>query len=159
MNEATLPIASVRKPIKVSAPAARAYEIFTRDFGVWWPLSTHSVGIEQARNVAFGDAVGEDIVETMRDGSTQVWGTILVLEPPHRIAFSWHPGRTAEAVTHVEVTFTPDPKGGTVVELTHSGWERWADGETQAAGYRVGWTPVLQAYLDVANGEALRSSR
>jgi uncharacterized protein YndB with AHSA1/START domain len=99
--------------------------------------------------------MGDQLVETNADGTKELWGTVLRSEPPHRIVFSWHPGRSADEATHVEVTFTPDTAGGTVVELVHSGWERWEDGETRAARYREGWDPVLREFADRARDEAV----
>jgi uncharacterized protein YndB with AHSA1/START domain len=154
MSDTKTPVAPVRKSITVSVAPLRAFEIFTRDLGTWWPLATHSVGLERAASVSFGAAVGDQLVETIVDGTNELWGTVLQSEPPHRIAFSWHPGRSADEATHIEVTFTPDSAGGTVVELVHSGWERWEDGETRAAGYREGWDPVLRQFVDHAGGEA-----
>ena len=148
MPEATTPIAPVRKAVTVPVATPRAFEFFTRDIGVWWPLATHSVGLARAASVSFGTEVGDRLVETNADGSEEVWGTVLRSEPPHLIAVSWHPGRQADEATHLEVTFTPAPAGGTVVELVHSGWERWEDGGTQADGYREGWDRVLGAFVD-----------
>ncbi len=151
MTDSKTPIAPVRKSVNVAVTPPEAFSIFTREFGVWWPLSTHSVALGRAVSVTFPDAVGEEIVETMSDGATESWGTVLELEPPHRTAFSWHPGRSSEHVTLVEVTFTSDSNGGTVVQLVHSGWECWDDGETQAAGYLDGWVPVLSAFVERAD--------
>jgi uncharacterized protein YndB with AHSA1/START domain len=154
MNEATPPIAPVRATVKVPVLPERAYELFSRDLGAWWPLSTHSVGLERSMSVSVGRSVGEPIVETLRDGTTAVWGTILELEPPNRITFNWHAGRSADLTTLVEVTFSADSEGSTIVELVHSGWERWADGSSQAAGYQEGWPLVLEAYVEGARGGA-----
>jgi uncharacterized protein YndB with AHSA1/START domain len=142
MAETKTPVGPVRKSVTISVGPPRAFELFTRDIGQWWPLATHSVGLERATGIEFGAAVGDQLVETLADGRKEIWGTVLRSEPPHRIAFSWHPGRPKGEVTHVEVTFTPDSAGGTIVELVHSGWERWEDGETQAANYREGWDPA-----------------
>jgi uncharacterized protein YndB with AHSA1/START domain len=150
MNDAVTPIAPVRKSVTVSATPAQAFDLFTRDIATWWPLETHSVGHAEAVSVTFGSAAGDPIVETLSDGTTESWGTVLELDRPHRLAIAWHAGRTADAVTHVEVTFSPDGLGGTVVELVHSDWEQWGDGAKQAAGYREGWDTVIQAFVDVA---------
>jgi uncharacterized protein YndB with AHSA1/START domain len=90
----------------------------------------------------------------MFHGFGNVWGTVLEVESARRVAFTWHPGRSSDLVTHVEVTFTADPTGGTIVELVHSGWEQWDDGATQAVGYHDGWGVVLQAFLRQANRSA-----
>jgi hypothetical protein len=153
MPDTKTPVAPVRKSITVAVAPLRAFELFTQDIGTWWPLATHSVGLERAKSLSFGVAVGDELVETVADGTKEIWGTILQSEIPHRITFSWHPGRSPDDATHIEVTFTPDSAGGTVVELVHSGWERWVDGEAQAANYREGWDPVLRTFVDHARGE------
>jgi uncharacterized protein YndB with AHSA1/START domain len=136
MPDTKTPVAPVRKSITVAVAPLQAFELFTRDIGTWWPLATHSVGLERAAGLSFGAIVGDQLVETTADGTEEIWGTVLQSEPPRRIAFSWHPGRSAGEATHIEVRFTPDSAGGTDVELVHSGWERWADGETRAANYQ-----------------------
>jgi uncharacterized protein YndB with AHSA1/START domain len=147
-------IGAVRKTVTVPLAPPQAFSLFTKGFSSWWPLATHSVGLERATEVSFSVAVGEQIVETGVDGTTELWGTVLELDPPHRIAFSWHPGRSSDEVTQVEVSFTAAANGGTVVELVHSGWERWEDGEEQAANYTNGWTPVIEAFVAKATREA-----
>jgi uncharacterized protein YndB with AHSA1/START domain len=141
-------IAPVRRSVTVSASPTEAYAFFTREMGSWWPLSTHSIDSERSRSVTFGAVVGDRIIETMDDGSQEVWGTVTELSPPSRIAFSWHPGRSPDAVTRVEVTFTASGDHATIVELVHSDWESWDDGAAQSDGYREGWVPVLQAFVD-----------
>jgi hypothetical protein len=105
MPDTTTPIAPVRKSIKVAVAPLQAFELFTRDIGTWWPLATHSVGLERAASLSFGAARGDQLVETLADGSQERWGTVLQSEIPRRITFSWHPGRSADEATHVEVTF------------------------------------------------------
>jgi uncharacterized protein YndB with AHSA1/START domain len=155
MSNAVTPIAPVRKSVTVSAPPTRAFDLFTRDIGTWWPLETHSVGHARAVSVTFGAAVGDPIVETLADGTTESWGTVLELDRPRRLAIAWHAGRAADETTRVEVNFSDDGNGGTVVELVHSDWERWHDGAKQAAGYREGWDTVIQAFVDVATDKAV----
>jgi uncharacterized protein YndB with AHSA1/START domain len=143
-------IEPVRKSVTVPAAPQRAFDLFTAHIQEWWPLATHSVGIEQAVGVAFGDGPGAAITETLADGSTSVWGTITDWEPPQRVAFSWHPGHPVAGATHVEVTFTEDGPGRTVGRLTHSGWERRADGTSARDGYDSGWEPVLASFAQAA---------
>ena len=155
MPDTRTPVAPVRKSVTVAVGPLQAFELFARDIGTWWPLATHSGGLERSASVSFGAAVGDQLVETLSDGTKEIWGTVLQSEIPRRLAFSWHPGKSADEATHIEVTFTPDSAGGTVVELMHSGWERWGDGETQAANYREGWDPVLRAFVEEARSEAV----
>ncbi len=89
----------VRKSLIVPATPQRAFELFTAHMHEWWPLATHSVGAEDAVSILFGAGVGAEIVETMADGATSVWGAVTDWEPPHRVAFTWHAGTPATEAT------------------------------------------------------------
>jgi uncharacterized protein YndB with AHSA1/START domain len=145
MPDITTPVAPVRKTVTVPIPPARAFEIFTNEIGLWWPLASHSVGLEHATAVSMGTAVGDQVVELKDDGTTSVWGTVVRSDPPNELALTWHAGRPAENPTLLEITFRLAP-GGTDVELVHSGWERWANGGATANAYREGWIPVLSRF-------------
>jgi uncharacterized protein YndB with AHSA1/START domain len=141
------PLPALRKVITVEATPERAFELFTTGIQQWWPLATHSVGEQQAVGVAFGEGLGGTIVETLADGSTEVWARVTRWEPPHVVAFTWYPGNPESEAGNVEVTFTPNSSGGTVVELVHSGWDRRPDGGRARAGYDTGWDVVLDQFV------------
>ena len=42
-NPRAIPIAPVRKTVRVNAGAARAFDVFTAGFTRWWPR-THQIG-------------------------------------------------------------------------------------------------------------------
>jgi uncharacterized protein YndB with AHSA1/START domain len=134
------------KSVTVPTTVARAFELFTVHLQEWWPLATHSVGQADAAGVALDGREGGQIVETLDDGSSCVWGTVLEWEPPTRLAFTWHPGSPADQAATVSVTFHDAPDG-TRVELVHSGWERRPDGVRARAGYDTGWDYVLGRYV------------
>jgi len=140
-------IAALRKAVTVVTSPPRAFELFTKGIQQWWPLPTHSVGEEQAASVAFGEGVGATIVETLADGTTSIWGRVTRWEPPRVVAFTWFPGNPESEAGMVEVTFTPDDSGGTIVELVHTGWERRPDGRRARTGYDTGWNTVLNQFV------------
>jgi uncharacterized protein YndB with AHSA1/START domain len=140
----------VRKSVTVPAAPPRAFELFTVHIQEWWPLETHSVGGDLAAGVVFGQGAGAAITETLADGSTSVWGTVTCWEPPHRVAFTWHAGTAVAEETNVEVTFTQDGPGSTVVRLVHSGWERRTDGATARDNYDSGWAPIIGRFAEIA---------
>jgi uncharacterized protein YndB with AHSA1/START domain len=146
-------IEPVRKTVTVPAAPPRAFELFTRHIHEWWPLATHSVGTEQAVGVAFGEGPGGQIVETLADGSTSVWGTVTDWEPPHRVAFTWHAGTPVAEATRVEVTFTAEGPASTVVRLVHSGWEHRPDAASAREGYDSGWDQVIGRFTNLAARE------
>ena len=151
MSEVTGPLAPLRKTVTVPLDQSRAFALFTARFGEWWPLATHSVGLGDALLVRFPPAAGGQIVETARDGTTSVWGTVTKWDPPAAVCFTWHPGQPESLAGDIEVRFSPDGTIGdgavaTVVTLTHSGWDRRADGAAARLGYDSGWEAVLAAY-------------
>ena len=142
----------VRKSVTVPAAPQRAFDLFTAHMHEWWPLATHSVGEADAVSVTFGEGAGAEIVETLADGTTSVWGTVTHWEPPDRVAFTWHPGTAEAEATRVEVTFTQSGPGATLVRLIHSGWERRPDGVSARENYDSGWEPVVRSFAEAAAG-------
>jgi uncharacterized protein YndB with AHSA1/START domain len=135
-------------PLEVQVTVARtpeaAFRLFTEETHTWWPLASHSVGQEEAEACIFEGREGGRIFERCRDGRTHTWGTVLAWEPPHRVAFTWHPGRGEETAQRVEVRFVPVGDEGTRVELTHRDWEVLGEkAEETRRGYEKGWAFVL----------------
>jgi uncharacterized protein YndB with AHSA1/START domain len=150
MSEVASSLAPLRKTITVPLVQSRAFELFTDRFGEWWPLATHSVGLDDALLVKFPCEAGGSIVETMRDGKSCVWGTVTRWDPPVAVCFTWHPGQPQSWAGDIEVRFIPDGAAATVVALTHSGWDRRADGAAARLSYDSGWEVVLGAYGSTA---------
>jgi uncharacterized protein YndB with AHSA1/START domain len=145
-------VAPVQRSVTVAAPPERAFEVFTAGFASWWP-SSHSV-IEGGYEGAYIEPhEGGRWYERSKTGVEEVWGRVLVYEPPHRILLSWlidgqfeidpDPARATE----VEVRFTPQGDG-TLVELEHRGFERRSDGAAiaDAVGADGGWGSLLELY-------------
>ena len=147
---------AVRTSIVVDAPIDRAFSVFTADMGSWWPAEHHILQAELAEMV-FEPRVGGHIYDRGTDGSESHWARVLAYEPPHRVVFSWDislqwqieadPDRTSE----VEVRFSEESPGRTLVELEHrnidrhgDGWEGMRDGVAGADG----WGKGLKAFAD-----------
>ena len=145
----TLP--PLRRHLVVRATPAHAYRVFTEDIGAWWPLERHSV-YRAGNTVAFE---GDALVERSADGEPSVWGRVTTADPPHRIAFTWHPGHDEER-GEVEVTFAALADGRTSVTLVHTGWESYgAAADAARDEYLNGWPTVMAGFGDRA---ALRVS-
>lgn len=141
-------IPPVRKSIVVPWSVDRAFHRFTAEIADWWPLSTHSVGADKANTVTFEGRVGGRLFETLQDGTEAEWGRVTAWEPPRRVAFTWHPGRTEETRQEVEVTFRSDG-AGTRVELVHTGWERIPEKPREMRDrYDSGWDHVLARFIE-----------
>jgi hypothetical protein len=141
----------LRKTATVSQTPAEAFALFTEHMAVWWPLASHSVGLDQATSVEVEPGVGGRIIETLRDGTTSVWGTIDVWEPPARIRFSWHPGTPEAEATSVEVLFHASG-AATTVELIHTGWDRRSDAAAMRRQYDSGWDYVFGLFAAAGEG-------
>ncbi len=151
-------MAPLVKTVVVPTTPERAFRLFTEELGKWWPLATHSVRGEEATDVRLEGAVGGQIVEYDASGPVGSWGTVSDWDPPHTVSFSWHPGSDPKQAGHVTVRFTAtgegatagsgngsDGSGGsTLVELTHTGWERRPDGAQARENYDSGWDFVLR---------------
>lgn len=123
-----------------------AFALFTEKVAEWWPLSTHSVGGDQAVSVRIEAMVGGSIIETTAEGDEHEWGRVISWEQGRRLEFTWHPGMTEDQATQVEVRFRGLGAGSEMM-LIHTGWEvRGEDAGTARASYVTGWDLVLGGY-------------
>lgn len=133
----------------VARPVEEAFAVFTDEIGAWWPLPTHSVFQSLAGGVQFVDG---RLVERSTDGQETTWAEVLVWEPPHRLAMSWHPGFEDGPMGRVEVSFAADGDG-TRVELRHDGWEAFGEAALERRREYIGpsaWGHVLDHFADGA---------
>ena len=153
MNEGIAP-APVRRSIVVEATAARAFEIFTSQFGRWWPAS-HQIGSSPMKNAVIEPRTGGRWYEVGDDGTECQWGDVLAWEPPFRIVLAWRIRADwrfdPDLLTEVEVRFTPVEERKTRVELEHRLLENMGDGA--AAGRATfdserGWGAILDGFAE-----------
>jgi uncharacterized protein YndB with AHSA1/START domain len=151
MTVASFPVPPIVKAVTVRAAPARAFALFAGDIARWWPLSQVHTGPDPV-DCAIEPRVGGRIFERAADGRETPWGTVLVYDPPHRLAFSWIVALSAEQEQRVEIRFMAED-GGTRVELTHSGWEKLGEAATdRRERYDRGWGRIfVSCYADYAN--------
>lgn len=120
---------SVRKSVRVQAPQAVAWRVFTEQMGTWWPLQNYKIGKAKAVDAVVEPRVGGRWYEVSEDGSTCDWGSVLAWEPHSRLVLSWD--ITADwqydpkLKTEIELRFVPDGKNATRVELEHRRLDRY----------------------------------
>lgn len=132
--------------ISIELPPQAAFERFTVDIGEWWPLKSHSVGLEDGGTVVFEDRPGGRIYEVLKDGSEETWGKVVEWEPPSKVVYTWHPGRAPETAQRIVVRFE-ESAGGTELKVEQSGWERFGEGAAEMRQeYVEGWPRVLEAF-------------
>lgn len=134
-------IPPIVRQVVVPASASAAYAAWTQQLDQWWPIRRHSVFKDGT--VAF---VGDQIIETSAAGETTAWGTVIAAEPPGNLTFTWHPGYGPERASTVAVDFVPIGDDRTLVRLTHTGWEAFAEPLDAREDYRGGWVGVLASF-------------
>ena len=145
---------TIRKSVLVRCPPDRAFHLFTRQIGSWWPLQHgFSLGRERAKEIFLDDAVGGRFYERLNDGTELEIGRVIDCDPPRRIVVTWRLPDW-ETDSEVEVRFTADGDG-TRVELEHRGLEPTPERE---GAFNGGWATVLGHYVEAAN-RVQRSSR
>jgi uncharacterized protein YndB with AHSA1/START domain len=151
---------SIRHEIVVDAPIARAFSVFTNDFGSFKPREHNMLGVEIAETV-FEPRVGGRVFDRGTDGSECPWARVLAYEPPDRVVISWdiNPQWQIETDTdrtsEVEVRFIAEAPNRTRVELEHRNLDRHGDAWEAVRGgvdSPGGWPLYLQRFADVLAG-------
>ena len=152
MSNAQTAIEPVHKTLVVHCSPERAFEVFTREIGSWWPLDKYSIGETEIVEVVFEEQVGGRVFERHADGSEAGWGRVLSWDPPGSFSMSWSPGSDPAKATELSVRFAAEGDG-TRVALEHSGWEILAEGAHETRNsYDGGWESVLGYYTRQLNG-------
>ena len=119
-------IEPVRKTVRVKAPIAHAFDVFTSGLTRWWPHN-HGIGKKPIQKVLMEPHLGGRWLEISEDGTQTSVATIIVWEPPHRLVMvwqvnaQWKPDQAMKS--EVDVRFTPDGPNATKVELLHHRFE------------------------------------
>jgi uncharacterized protein YndB with AHSA1/START domain len=136
--------------VEVSLNPDQAFALFTNGLGEWWPKARHSIGKEEVAEIAVDPRLGGRIVERWHDGTEFPWAKFTAWDPPTRFTMEWRPIAEPGPTTEVEVTFSATDTG-TLVELTHRGWERLGEDALETrASYDSGWPWVLDLYAGAA---------
>ena len=143
---------AIRKSVTVPLPPARAFDLFTRRMGAWWPTDRFSVAMFTGGTVArvvVEPRVGGTVHEIAADGTRADWGRVTRWEPPDTFAMDWWPGAGPGEATRLLVRFI-GVEAGTRVELTHSGLRERPDGGALVDRYTSGWDLVLDGLVRAA---------
>lgn len=122
---------SAAASVYVAVSVQDAFEVFTEEIDLWWRRG------QKFRNaggrpgyLALEPRLGGRLFETVEfsEGErTFVVGSVVVWEPPHRLALEWrNVNFKPHEKTRVDVTFTPSGTG-TMVRVEHRGWSALPD--------------------------------
>jgi Activator of Hsp90 ATPase homolog 1-like protein len=110
--------------IRVAATPACAFDVFTREIGVWWqPNGLFRFSRKSPGQLRFEPGPKGRLIEILPGGEIFEISRINSWEPGVRLAFTWRQETFARGqLTHVEVRF--EPVGNeTRVKVEHSGWD------------------------------------
>ena len=146
-------IAPIVRRIEVTAPPARAFELFTRKIGRWWPKG---IGKNPLATVVLEPRVDGQWFECDAQGNETHWGKVLAWEPPGRVLLGWQIDTNwaydPSLLTEVEITFAPSGNGGTLVTLEHRNLERFGtDAARHVERLGNGWPARLADFAAYAN--------
>ena len=154
MNE-TVVIAPVRKTIRVNAPIAHAFEVFTSGLTRWWPHN-HSVGKKPIQKVLMEPRLGGRWLEISEDGTETSVATVTLWEPPHRLVLVWQVNAQWKPdlamKSEVDVRFAADGPDATDVELVHHKFETMGGeaGNSMRRDVEGGWPGLLERFAQEA---------
>ena len=149
------PLPPVVASVRVEAPVARAFEVFTRDIGRWWPMAYTFAG-ERLETIQIRDG---QWLERDVDGGETSWGAVTEWDPPRRFTaeFAVSPQRAPEPPdrrSRVRFEFRPAGDGCEVV-ATHDRFERHGEGAAamrEGMASTHGWPLILAEYARETRG-------
>jgi uncharacterized protein YndB with AHSA1/START domain len=153
------PIEPVRKSVRVEAPIAHAFEVFTSGLTRWWPPN-HGIGKKPIAKVLLEPRLGGHWLEIAEDGTQTEVATIIHWEPPHRLILlwqvnaQWKPDTTMRS--EVDVRFTAEAPNATRVDLLHHKFESMGAeaGASMRKDVAGGWPGLIDRFV----AEAERST-
>lgn len=145
--------------IRVAAPPAVAFRVFTEQIGNWWRRGTHYWN-DAARGLRleFEPGVGGRLLEVYDDGAYEI-GRVTAWEPAELLGFTWREASwEPEAFTTVDVRFDADGDDATLVTVRHGGWDT-AGHRDSLGGYSSGWVELLEWFGERAAQDGESAAR
>jgi uncharacterized protein YndB with AHSA1/START domain len=155
----TIP-APIRSVVTAPLPLERAFALFARQFGTWWPREYTWSG-DTLVDIGVEPRVGGRCFEIGPDQFRVDWGRVLAWEPPKRLLLAWQisprrePQPDPAKGSEVEVRFEEAGQSHTRVTLEHRRFERHGGDEAayrDALASAKGWPWILQRYVEAAGG-------
>ncbi len=148
-------MAPVRKTVRVKAPIAHAFAVFTSGLTRWWPHD-HGVGKKPIARVLLEPRLGGRWLEISKDGTQTSVATIILWEPPRHLVLLWQVNAQwapdAAMRSEVDVRFTADGPYATHVELVHHKFETMGEqaGKAMRRDVDRGWPGLIACFVQEA---------
>ena len=147
----SIAIEPARKSVRVEAPIAHAFEVFTSGLNGWWPPN-HGIGKKPIEKVLLEPRLGGRWLEIAEDGTETSVATIIVWEPPHRLVMVWQVNAQwkpdISMTSEVDVRFTAEGTNATRVELVHHKFEGMGAeaGTSLRKDVNGGWPGLIERF-------------
>ncbi|HZZ34249.1 MAG TPA: SRPBCC family protein [Caulobacteraceae bacterium] len=153
MDARTIKPADIRKTLTVKADCQKAFAVFTDGFDRWWP-KTHTIGETPLKRAVLEPGVGGRWYGLSEAGVEDIWGEVLVWEPPSLLVLAWRISGQwkcdPNVHTEVEVRFTDAGGGLTRVDFEHRMLDGLGAGAEAARGQMDGgWGTILAGFKTV----------
>lgn len=152
------PVEGLRFETIVPADPSTVFRRFTIELSGWWPRAFTWSGEQLLVDIGMQPGPGGHLYEIGPHGLRLDWGRVLTWRQPEQVAFSWQigpdrvPQPDADRATEVDVRFTAAGTG-TVVVLSHDGWERHGEqGAVYRAGMATAWPRALEQFTRYGDG-------
>lgn len=151
----------IRTVVVVPAEQAHAFQIFTEDFGEWWPRD-YTWSRDRLAWIGMERTAGGRCTEIGPDRFTCDWGHVLTWNPPALLQLAWQvsprrePEPDPERASVVSVRFEPLGAHQCRVKLEHAHLCRHGRGSGDyraAMGSPEGWPFIMQCYADHVRSE------
>ncbi len=147
----------VRREVTVAGTPQRAFDLFTKRIGEWWPAD-HHLAASPVVAMTVEPRIGGRLYDTCEDGSESVWGEVTEWDPPAGFTFAWmitgtwQLERDTEKASRVTVTFTAQGDRTRVVVVHKDFWRMGEGGKgmADAVGGVDGWGSGLTKFAEFA---------
>ncbi|MEW6060236.1 MAG: SRPBCC domain-containing protein [Actinomycetota bacterium] len=113
----------LRMFFQVHCSAERAFDVWTSEVSLWWPIGRTRLG-EPVPDIVLEPRIGGRIYERTSGGAEIDCGEVIKWEPPRRLVYLWRIQGERRRATEVAVTFRERGDSTTRVRIEHRGWQQ-----------------------------------
>lgn len=139
---------------RVPASAAQAFNRFVHEIGAWWPRDLTWAG-DNLAELKIEPRMRGRAIEISKDGSQDVWGTVLSVQEPEHLILAWQiradrtPEDSEQSSSRIDVRFVKVDDETTEIVIVHRDFPRHGEGwqkyRADMAG-KSGWQRLIEAY-------------
>lgn len=146
-------LSPIRHTARIGIPADLAFDLFTDEIGIWWPIA-YTFSLAAFADAQIEDAPGGAWFETDNHGIRRVWGEVRIHDRPLKLVLSLAvtPGGDtlpAGQASEIELRFTAEDAEHSRLDLEHRNFGKMGQGAAQWRGQLAspqGWPVILACF-------------